>query len=160
MNLSSEAIGWCDTVVQLRELCPAELNRLGSALVDNGVSTVVSAGFSPERDLQRVELCASSDRIELYHGWGLHPFASLELKPSRQWQKDIESSSPISSARLVLISDVSRLSLGLVKLSELKLGLSLHLNLSFLCYGIRYMPHSAALSSLRCGEPRSSGSLA
>ena len=93
MNLSSKTVGWCDAIVQLRELGPAELNAFESALRDNDVSVVVSAGFSPKRDLQKVQLCTRPGLIELYHGWGLHPSASLELN-HREFQKDIESFAP------------------------------------------------------------------
>jgi len=85
--------GWCDSLVQLRELSALQLNAFEDAIVSNGVSLVVSAGFSPKRDLQKVQFCTRPGLIELYHGWGLHPSASLELNP-REFQKDIESFAP------------------------------------------------------------------
>ena len=85
--------GWIDVVTQLRDLSPSRLIQLENSLVLNEVSAVVSAGFSPSRDSMRLTFSNAARGIKIYHGWGLHPFAHIEIKSDR-WHQEIECLQP------------------------------------------------------------------
>ena len=94
MNLNSKTpIGWIDTVVQLRDLSPAELEHLEIQLTRESVVALVSAGFSPSRDLVRRTLPARNSTTHVYHAWGLHPLATDISEPAR-WSDEVKQLKP------------------------------------------------------------------
>ena len=65
--------GWIDCLVQLRSIEEEARSQFQTVLADNHVSTIVSAGYAPERDEHLAHFSAPRDSIHVVHAWGVHP---------------------------------------------------------------------------------------
>ena len=65
--------GWIDCLVQLRSIEEEARSQFQTVLADNHVSTIVSAGYAPERDEHLANFLAPRDSVHVVHAWGVHP---------------------------------------------------------------------------------------
>ena len=65
--------GWADGLVQLRDIREQDRPAFEAALIERGVTHIVSAGFHPSRD--QVPGGSGFKQVEVYEASGLHPMA-------------------------------------------------------------------------------------